>query len=77
MSDKTQNNKQYFLSIGLLCTLTYLLNHCTAIYQCALVFTIIAITANALTYFYGKSKTLRGVACAVLASFVLLWKVPY
>lgn len=77
MIDKTQNNKQYFLSIGLLCTLTYLLNHCTAIYQCALVFTVIAITANALTYFYGKSKTLRGIAFAIIVSFILLWKLPY
>lgn len=77
MTDKTQNNKQYFLSIGLLCTLTYLLNHCTAIYQCALVFTVIAIMANALTYSYGKLKAFKGLAVAAVISFMLLWKLPY
>jgi hypothetical protein len=75
--NKILYNKQYIYSTLLLCILTYLLNHCTAIYQCALVFTVVAITANALTYSYGKSRALKGVAVATMISFVLLWKLPY
>lgn len=70
------NNKLYICST-FLCTLTYLLNHCTAIYQCALVLTVITITANALTYSYGKSKALKGVAFVITISFVFAWKLPY
>lgn len=77
MTNKIINGKLYCCSIGLLCALTYLLNFCTAIYQCALVFTIIAITINAVTFLYGKSKSLKGLAFAIIISFVLLWKLPY
>src|SRR5271154_4712519 len=77
MTNKIINSKLYCCSIGLLCALTYLLNFCTAIYQCALVFTIIAITINAITFLYGKSKSLKGLAFAIMISFVLLWKLPY
>ena len=75
--NKILDNKLYIYSTLLLCGLTYLLNFCTAIYQCALVFTVIAITANALTYSYGKPRALKGVAVATLMSFMLLWKLPY
>ena len=79
MINKTINNKNklYFCSVGLLCALTYLLNFCTKISQCALVFTIIAITINAVTFLFGKSKALKGLAFAITISFVLLWKLPY
>lgn len=77
MVEKATDNKLYFLSITLLCILTYLLNCCTLIYQCALAFIIIAITMNATTSVYGKSKALRGLAFAIAISFVLLWELPY
>ena len=77
MTNKIINSKLYFCSIGLLCALTYLLNFCTAIYQCALIFTIIATTINTVTFLYGKSKSLKGLAFAIMISFVLLWKLPY
>lgn len=75
--NKIQNNNLYICSISLLCALTHLLNHCTAIYQCALVFTLIAIATNALTSSYGKSKSLKGIATAIVISFILLRKLPY
>lgn len=77
MVEKATDNKLYFLSIALLCILTYLLNCCTLIYQCGLAFIIIAITMNATTSVYGKSKALRGLAFAIAISFVLLWELPY
>jgi len=77
MIDRMKNNKLYFSSIGLLCSFTYLLNCCTAIYQCALIFTAIAITTNIITSIYGKSKALKGLVLSILVSFALLWKLPY
>lgn len=77
MINKTINNKLYFCSIGLLCALTYLLNFCTKIYQCALAFTIIAITINVITLLCGKSNALKGIVFAITISFTLLWKLPY
>ena len=77
MINKIVGNKLYICSTLLLCTLTYLLNFCTAIYQCALIFTLIAITTNAVTFTCGKSQSLKGLAFAVLISFALLWTLPY
>ena len=77
MIDKIITNKLYIASILLLCALTYLLNYCTTIYQCALVFTIIAITVNAKTVPYGRFKGLIGLASAIIVSFALLWKLQY
>lgn len=70
-------NKLYIASTLLLCILTYLLNYCVAIYQCALVFTIIAITVNGTTAIYNRFKSLIGVGFAIVISFALLWKLPY
>lgn len=69
--------KAYIWSTLLMCFFTYLLNFCTAIYQCALVFTVIAITINIVTFLYGKSKSLKGLAFAIIISFVLLMQLPY
>ena len=77
MINKIFNNKLYICSIGLLCVLTYLLNYCSAIYQCASVFTVIAIIINASTSIYGRTKTIKGLAIALITSFALLWKLPY
>ena len=77
MINKITLNKLYIASTLLLCILTYLLNYCTAIYGCALVFTIIAITVNATTVLYGRFKGLIGVGFAAIISFALLWKIPY
>jgi hypothetical protein len=41
------------------------------------VFTIIAITVNAVTFIYGKLKSLKGLAFAIIISFALLWQLPY
>ena len=77
MINKGFNNKLYIFSVVLLCVLTYLLNCCTAIYQCALIFTVIAITTNVITSIYDKPKALKGLAFSILVSFTLLWKLPY
>ena len=77
MINKIVGNKLYICSTLLLCALAYLLNFCTAIYQCALIFTIIAITTNAVTFTYGKSKSLKGIAFAIVISFALLLQLPY
>ena len=77
MINKITLNKLYIASTLLLCILTYLLNYCTTIYGCALVFTIIAITVNATTVLYGRFKGLIGLGFAVVISFALLWKLPY
>jgi hypothetical protein len=71
------SNKLYFSSILLLCILTYLLNFCTAIHQCALVFTLIATTSNVVTFLGGKSRSLASLALVVLISFVFLGQLPY
>ena len=77
MIDKIITNRLYIASTLLLCILTYLLNYCTTIYGCALVFTIIAIAVNATTVLYGRFKGLIGLGFAVVISFALLWKLPY
>ena len=77
MINKIVGNKLYICSTLLLCALTYLLNFCMAIYQCALIFTLIAITANAITFTYGKSKSLKGIAFAIVINFALLLQLPY
>ncbi len=77
MINKITLNKLYITSTLLLCILTYLLNYCTAIYGCALVFTIIVITVNATTVLYGRFKGLIGLSFAAIISFALLWKLPY
>ena len=77
MINKITLNKLYIASTLLLCILTYLLNYCTAIYGCALVFTIIAIAVNATTVLYGRFKGLIGLSFTAIISFALLWKLPY
>ena len=77
MIDKIMTNKLYIANILLLCALTYLLNYCTTIYQCALVFTIIAITVNIMTVMGGRFKSLTGLVSAIIISFAFLWKLPY
>lgn len=77
MINKIVDNKLYICSTLLLCALTYLLNFCTAIYQCALIFTLIAITTNAVTFTCGKSQSLKGLAFAIIISFALLLQLPY
>jgi len=77
MIDKIMTNKLYIASILLLCALTYLLNYCTTIYQCALVFTIIAITVNIMTAMGGRFKSLTALVSAIIISLALLWKLPY
>ena len=77
MINKITLNKLYIASTLLLCILTYLLNYCTTIYQCALVFTIIAITVNVMTTMGGRFKSLTGLVSAIIISFTLLWKLPY
>ena len=74
---KVINNRLYFFSIGLLYALTYLLNTATAIYQCALIFTLIAVTTNLLTSLYGKTKALTALSIAIIISFAQQWQLPY
>lgn len=75
--NKIVGNKIYICSTLLLWILIYLLNFCSVIYQCALVFTMITIMANLLTFIYGKSKSLKIAAFAIVINFALLWKLPY
>ena len=77
MINKIITNKLYIASILLLLVLTYLLNQCKVIYECALVFTIITITVNTTTVLYGRFKGLIGLSFAAIISFALLWKLPY
>ena len=70
-------DKLYIASTLLLLVLTYLLNQCKVIYECALVFTAIVITVNATTVLYGRFKGLIGLSFAAIISFALLWKLPY
>lgn len=77
MIDKIITNRLYIASTLLLCILTYLLNYCTSIYGCALVFTIIAIMVNAITVLCSRFKGLIGLGFAAIISFALLWKLPY
>ena len=62
---------------GLLFIFTYLLNFHTKVYQCALLFTIIAITNNCIMLFDSRSKSLNTIAFAIIVNFILLWKIPY
>lgn len=66
MINKIITNRLYIGSTLLLCVLTYLLNYCTTIYQCALIFTIIAITVHATTVLYGRFKGLIGLGFAAI-----------
>ena len=77
MINKLINNKLYITGTLLLCVLIYLLNYCAAMYQCALIFTMIAITVNVTTVSTGRLKSLTGLVLAIITSFALLWKLPY
>lgn len=77
MISKFQSQKVYIFSALLLCTLTYLLNYCASIYQCALVFSIIAAVLNVITHVKNKELALKTLAIAVTVSFLLLWRMPY
>jgi len=77
MTNKIQNNLVYFFGIGLISSLTFLLNKTTTIYQCAAVFTFIGLSTNALTMTIGKKNALTILAISTLASFAVLWQLPY
>lgn len=70
-------DKLYIASTLLLLVLTYLLNHCKTIYECALIFTAITMTVNTITAVRGKFKSLTALGLSVIISFALLWKLPY
>jgi len=72
MINKIIENRLYIGSSLLLCALTYLLNYCTAISECTLVFTMITITVNFITFTCSKSKSLKGLAFAIVVSFASL-----
>lgn len=77
IDNKLHYNKFYIFSALLLCVFTHLLNVCTTIYQCALIFTIIAITTNGITLRYSPSQSLKTLAFAMILNFALLSKLPY
>lgn len=77
MINKIIRNRTYIGSSFLLCTLTYLLNYCKAISECALVFTMITITVNAITFTYGKSKSFKALALVIVVNATILIKLPY
>jgi len=77
MINKIIRNRLYIGSSFLLCAPTYLLNYCKTISECALVFTIITITVNAITFTYGKSKSFRALALIIIVSATILIKLPY
>jgi len=77
MINKIIRNRPYIGSSFLLCILTYLLNYCKSISECALVFTMITITVNAITFTYGKSKSFKDITLAITVSLALLMKLPY
>lgn len=77
MINKIIGNRLYITITLLLCVLTYLLNHCTKIAECSLVFTIIAIVVNTITFIYDRLKSLIGLGFAIVISFILLWKLTY
>lgn len=70
-------DKLYLLTTILLCLLVYLLNICTAIYQCALVFTLIATIVNFLTVVYNKAKSLRCLIFAAIIAFIFSYRSNY
>jgi hypothetical protein len=76
MINKILNDKIY-ISAVFICVFTYLLNFCTRTDQCALVFTLIAISVNVVTYFSNRSNAMKILACASIISFGLLSKLPY
>lgn len=70
-------DKLYLSTTILLCLLVYSLNICTAIYQCALVFTLIATIVNFLTFVYDKAKSLRCLIFAAIISFIFSYQIHY
>ena len=77
MINKIIRNRLYIGSSFLLCTLTYLLNYCKAISECALLFTMITITVNMITFTCGKSRSFKALGLVIILSVTLLMKLPY
>ena len=77
MNNQLKSSPLYLLSFGILGLLTYLLNHCIAIYQCALVFTLMVISVNVTTYFYGFARSITALAVAIIVQLALVWQAPY
>jgi len=77
MAKKWYNYLLGAFNISMLFASTYLLNCCMTIYQCAFVFTVIALLMNTLTLSHGKSVSLKAIAFSVIITFALLWNTPY
>lgn len=71
------NIKFYMPLVTLLCSFTYILNYCSKIYSCAIAFTLLALTVNVITNFFGREKALKTVTLAVIVSLLLSWNLVY
>lgn len=78
MINKIHTNKLNMLGLIILTTFTYLLNHCTKIYQCAFMFTCIILITNFVAFALDdRIKSLKLLGASTLISFILLFKMPY
>lgn len=77
MINPIKNNALYIALTAALCVFTYLLNFCTAIYQCALVFSAIATMTNFSTTTFNKKKAISALSFAISLSLLAQWNQPY
>ena len=71
-------NKLNILSLIVLTIFTYLLNHCTKIYQCAFMFTCIVLITNFIAFVHdNRIISLKLLGTSTIISFILLFKMPY
>jgi len=78
MINKILANKLNILSLIVLTMFTYLLNHCTKIYQCAFMFTCIVLITNFIAFVHdNRIISLKLLGTSTIISFILLFKMPY
>jgi hypothetical protein len=71
------DKKVNIISFLILTGLTYLLNFCNKIYECALIFTCIILVTNCITFISNRNNSLKQLSLATLVSFIALFKMPY
>lgn len=71
------NKKINIIGFLILTGLTYLLNFCSKIYECALIFTCIILVTNFITILSDRNSSLKQLCLATLVSFIALFKMPY
>lgn len=70
-------NKFYIVLVAALCAVTYLVNFCNKISDCALILTFLALIVITISELYGKQNAMKIMLLSIFVSFCLAWNGEY